>query len=248
MIPPLRDCSFAATHRLIPSKYSEAGTVLAELAGCEADVHALVELDGATNERLLGEEGLLPGIGVHELLYGVEYSQVVNASFTHASPYGGRFNNNRRGAWYAGLERATSIAEVAYHKREQLREVNWPEEEVSTCDDYLADFSTAFHDLRDARRYQKFLQPEPIPACYADSQRLAAELLEAGANGMVYPSVRRAGGTCVACFRPALVYRVRRGAMLEFRLHAGTPFTAKQVRVLREPQNAGNRLRIGNVV
>ncbi len=234
MIPPVRDCSFADTHRLIPSKYSEQGTVLAELADSEAGVRNLVELDGATNARLLGEEGLLPGIGVHELLYGVPCSQVVNASFTHASPYGGRFNSNRRGAWYAGLERATSIAEVAFHKREQLREVSWPDEEVFTCDDYLADFSAAFHDLRGGQaRFRKFLNPDPIPACYADSQRLATHLLEHGANGVVYPSVRRAGGTCLACFRPALVYHVRREATLEFRVHAERPFSARRIRLLK---------------
>jgi len=231
MIPPLHNCSFADTHRLIPSKYSEEGTVLAELADTDAEVRDLVALDGATNARLLGEEGLLPGIGIHELLFGVSYSQIVNASFTHASPYGGRFNSSRRGAWYAGLERDTSIAEVAFHKREQLREVNWREEEVFTCDDYLADFSAGFHDLRAVSpRFRKFLKPGPIPACYADSQQLASDLLDRGANGIIYPSVRRAGGTCVACFRPALIYQVRRGAQLEFRLHAEIPFTADQAR------------------
>lgn len=235
MKPPLHDYAFSATHRLIPSKYSEQGTVLAELADSDDEIRELVELDGATNARLLGEEGLLPGIGVHELIYGVPYSQIVNASFTHASPYGGRFNSNRRGAWYAGLERATSVAEVAFHKREQLREINWPDEEVATCDDYLADFSAAFHDLcGSGSGFKKFLQPQPIPACYAQSQHLAGELLEQGGNGIVYPSVRRAGGTCVACFRPALVYHVRRGARLEFRIHAEKPFTTGRVRVVRE--------------
>lgn len=234
MKPPVHDCTFSATHRLIPSKYSEQGTVLAELGDSEDEVRDLVELDGATNARLLGEEGLLPGIGVHELLFGVPYSQVVNASFTHASPYGGRFNSNRRGAWYAGLERATSIAEVAFHKREQLREVNWPDEEVFTCDDYLADFSATFHDLRSgSARFRKFLRSDSIPACYADSQRLAADLLEQGANGIVFPSVRRAGGTCLVCFRPALVYHVRRDATLELRVQAERPFTSRGVRQLK---------------
>ncbi len=239
MISPVRsavapvstDCSFSDTHRLIPSKYSEEGTVLAELADSDAEVRDLVELDGATNARLLGEEGLLPGIGVHELVFGVSYSHIVNASFTHASPYGGRFNSNRRGAWYAGLERETSITEIAFHKREQLREVSWTEEEVFTCDDYLADFSAAFHDLRGPRtRFRRFLKPGPIPTCYLESQRLAADLLEHGGNGIVYPSVRRTGGTCVVCFRPALVYHVRRGARLEFRVHAEEPISTERVR------------------
>jgi RES domain-containing protein len=231
LTPPLRACSFRNTHRLIPSKYSAGGTVLAELADNDAEVRDLIELDGATNARLLGEEGLLPGIGIHELLYGVAYSEIVNAAFTHAAPCGGRFNSNLRGAWYAGQERETSIAEVAFHKLEQLREVDWPHEEISTCDDYLADFAAEFHDLRGgATRFARFLKPGPIPECYQPSQQLAAGLLERGASGIVFPSVRRAGGTCVACFRPALVYHVRRDGRLEFRLHARHEFTANRVR------------------
>ena len=231
LTPPLRACSFRGAHRLIPSKHSGGSTVLAALADNDAELRDLIELDGATNARLLGEEGLLPGIGVHELLYGVAYSQIVNAAFTHAAPRGGRFNSNLRGAWYAGLERETSIAEVAFHKLEQLREVDWPHEEITTCDDYLADFAAEFHDLRGgASRFAKFLKPGPIPDCYQPSQQLAAGLLAQGANGIVYPSVRRAGGTCVACFRPALVYHVHRDARLEFRLHARHQFAPNRVR------------------
>ena len=229
--PPVRECSFRGTHRLIPSKSSAEGTVLAALADKAAELRDLIELDGATNARLLGDEGLLPGIGVHELLYGIAYSEIVNAAFTHAAPGGGRFNSNLRGAWYAGLERETSIAEVAFHKLEQLREVDWPHEEVSTCDDYRADFAAEFHDLRGAAtRFARFLRLGPIPECYQPSQQLAAGLLERGANGIVFPSVRRAGGTCVACFRPALVYHVRCDARFEFRLHARHDFTANRVR------------------
>ncbi|MGA2537009.1 MAG: hypothetical protein ABSF53_13415 [Terracidiphilus sp.] len=61
MIAPTRECSFDGTHRLIPSKYSQAGSVLGQLADDDKDLQALVELDGSTNSRLLGEEGLLLG-------------------------------------------------------------------------------------------------------------------------------------------------------------------------------------------
>lgn len=52
---------------------------------------------------------------------------------------------------------------------------------------------------------------------YVQSQALAERLVEAGALGVVYPSVRRAGGTCFACFRPAPVMNVRKGATYRFR-------------------------------
>jgi len=124
VIPPVRECSFPNTHRLIPSKYSPGGTVFLQLSNREQEVQELIELDGATNARLLGEEGLLPDISVHELLYGVAYSEVVNSAFAHAAPNGRRFNSCRRGAWYAGLDRETSIAEVAFHKWSSLMRLN----------------------------------------------------------------------------------------------------------------------------
>lgn len=232
--PPLRDLEAYDTHRFIPAKYSEEGTVLARIAGSDAELRDLVELDGATNARLLGEEGLLPGIGVHELMYGVRYGHIVNAAFTHAAPAGGRFNDATRGAWYAGLERETSAHEVAFHKLLQLEEVDWPAEEVCLYDDYLADFAAEFHDLTAAgSQFQNYLLAAPVPECYREPQRLTAFLLEQQSNGVVYPSVRQQGGTCIACFRPALVYRVRRSGRFQFRLQAGRPFTLDKMRAVR---------------
>ena len=231
---PITELRVKDTHRLIPSRFSTSGTVLSRLTNNESDLNALIELDGATNTRLLGEEGLLPGIGVHELVYGVGYAHIVNAAFTHASPEGGRFNNSQRGAWYAGIDRETSIAEVAFHKLRQLEEIDWPREEVSTYDDYLADFATPMQDIRGRKpEFQMFLQAGPIPACYFEPQQLAADLLAHQSNGVLYPSVRRKGRTCIACFRPALVYHVRQDARLEIRLQSGQRFVPEQVREVR---------------
>ena len=154
--------------------------------------------------------------------------------FTHASPDGGRFNTSQRGAWYAGIERETSIAEVGFHKLRQLEEIDWPHKEVSTCDDYLADFATPMHDLRGRRAdFRQYLQPGPIPECYVAAQRLASELMARQSNGIAYPSVRHKGGNCIVCFRPALVYHVRQDARLEFRLTAGQKFLPELVREVR---------------
>ena len=224
MIPPIRPVHLRGTHRLIAAKYSESGTVLSSISDNDSMLADLAELDGATNDRLLGEEGLLPGISVHELVYGVRYASIVNAAFTHKNPAGSRFNDGTRGAWYAGVERATAIAEVAYHRARQLANIDWKQEERSTYDDYLADFTTELHDLRSADRssparpFKKFLKSEPVPACYVESQQLARQLLASKSNGVIYPSVRNPGGTCLACFRPALVYHVRREARIELRV------------------------------
>lgn len=234
---PVAPVDLEDTHRLIPAKYSMAGTVLSRLSTDEKLLDELLEIDGATNDRLLGEEGLLPGIGVHELVYGVDYAHIVNAAFTHASPDGGRFNSAGRGAWYAGLERETSLAEVAFHKQRQLEEVAWPEDEIAVFDDYLADFTMPAHDLTGARpQFRKYLRPRPIPECYAEPQALASELMARQSNGILYPSTRRQAGRCLVCFRPALVYNVRRGKRLQFTVRAGEPFAEPPAREIPIPK------------
>lgn len=233
-LPKTRDLLLYDTHRLIPSKHSDSGTVLSRLTENESELNNLIELDGATNDRLLGEEGMLPSIGVHELVYGVRYAHIVNAAFTHASPFGARFNDSRRGAWYAGLELETSAAEVAFHRRQQLEEIDWEPEEVSTFDDYLGDFAAEFHDLTKATgKYQKYLEPFPVPDCYREPQQLAAELLLNQSNGILYPSVRYVGGTCIVCFRPVLVYHVRQWARFEIRSQAERLFTLEHMREVK---------------
>jgi RES domain-containing protein len=201
------------THRLVPSKFSDNGSsVLARIADDDGHLADVFDLDNATNDRLLAESELLPGIGVQELLFGVPYYRIVNAAFTHAHPLGSRFNGPDRGAWYAAFEISTAQAEVAFHRAVQLAEVARFEDDV-TMDDYLADFSGEFHDLRRSSAFADCLDP----GSYVPSQALAERLLDAGSLGIVYPSARRPRGTCLACFRPALVMNVRKGTTYRFR-------------------------------
>ncbi len=74
-------------------------------------------------------------------------------------------------------------------------------------DDYLADCRAEFHDIRGDGGFADCLSP----ISYAKSQQLARQLLASGSAGIIYPSVRRTGGTCIACFRPALVTNVQKG-------------------------------------
>jgi hypothetical protein len=213
VLPKLAHISQNDTHRLIPSRYFEEGeTVLSRLGLPKAQMEDLFRLDDATNERLAGEANLLPEITVHELVFGVPNYHIINAAFTHAQPKGSRFNGPERGAWYAGFSRKTAQAEVAFHYGEGLRETNWMEEETVSYREYLADFRAGFHDLRGDSHYKDCLQPTN----YRASQKLASRLLNRGSAGVVYPSVRHPGGTCLACFRPALVANVREGSLITF--------------------------------
>jgi RES domain-containing protein len=212
--PKLTRVEQDGAHRLIPYRYSDRGRpILNRIAEDDDDLLSdLTELEGATNDRLLGESGRLPGISTMELVSGFRLAHIVNASFTHARPFGGRFNDANRGAWYASFEMKTAQAEVAFHRAAELKEIGWNAEEISSYIDYLADFRYEFHDIRGDKNFADCLNPDS----YGASQVLGLHLLNEGSAGVVYPSVRRKGGVCVACFRPPLVLNVREGAMVKF--------------------------------
>jgi len=212
------------THRLIPSKYTVNGdSVLTRIASDEAHLADIFDLDHASNDRLLAENGRLPAIGLHELVFGVPNYRIVNAAFTHAHPLGSRFNGPDRGAWYAAFQIETAQAEVMFHKTTEYAEIGRFDDSV-TYDDYLADFSADFHDLRGDDRFEPCLAPDT----YVVSQTLAMRLFEQGSLGVVYPSVRHAGGTCLACFRPTVVGNVRRQETYRF-TWSGSPTPAIEV-------------------
>jgi RES domain-containing protein len=208
LVPRLTTLRCFDTCRLIPSRFADAeDSVLAPLAGDDdALLRDLFDLDNATNDRLRGESGLLPGIGVDELVFGVPNFRIINAAYTYARPEGSRFNDGDRGAWYCAFAPETALAEVAFHKAVEYQEIGRFDDSVS-YQSLLADFSAGFHDLRGSDAWEACLDP----ASYVASQQLAADLLEQGSMGIVYPSVRHPDGTNLACFRPALVGNVRKG-------------------------------------
>src|SRR5690606_31134243 len=108
-------------------------------------------------------------------------------------PEGSRFNDGNRGAWYCAFDIETALAEIIFHKTVEYAEIDYFKDVVS-YQLMLADFSGQFHDIRHARGLAACLDPNS----YVASQSLAAALLEAGSLGIIYPSVRRAGGVNLA--------------------------------------------------
>jgi RES domain-containing protein len=242
MLPPLQPFNRRGLHRLIPSRFSDSGTVLCEIAD-NADMLAdVMLLDGATNDRIQGEHHGLSGITPYELVYGIPNAHIVRAAFLHPSPCGSRFNDATRGAWYAALKLDTSLAEVAFHRALHLGEIVVPElphqrpdTERSEYDDWQADFHAAFHSLDPASAYEECLQPEPVPQCYAAPQQLARRLLDQRSNGILYPSVRHPGGLCLVCFRPPLVYNPRQAARYQITLTLAGDTYSTRVRTVPIP-------------
>ena len=209
LIPPLTTLRQFDTCRLLPSRFADVeDSVLAPLADSDEHLHDLFDLDNATNARLRTQNGGgSAGINVDELVFGVPNFRIVNAAFTYAHPQGSRFNDGRRGAWYCAFDVETALAEVSFHKAVEYAEINRFDDSVQyQC--MLADFTATFHDIRKQPRFKACLAADS----YIASQTLAEQLLEGGSLGIIYPSVRRPGGTNLACFRPALVGNVRKGA------------------------------------
>lgn len=204
--PPLADIRQQDTCRLLPSRFADQeDSVLAPLADSPDQLADLFALDNATNQRLAAERGLMAGIGVDELVFGVPHFRIINAAYAYPRPEGSRFNNGLRGAWYCAFDIDTALAEIIFHKTVEYAEIDYFHDSVD-YQLFLADFSGRFHDIRRAAGFKSCLDP----ASYVASQALAERLLEEGSLGIVYPSVRHPGGINLACFRPALVNNVRR--------------------------------------
>ena len=199
--------------RLVASRYPTVG--LFDRVASHEDLDAVIELEGWTNDRIVGELGLLSAVPRGEWVTGQPMSSVVMAAFCHPAPGGGRFNTEARGAWYAAHSLDTALAESIYRRTEELRQVGGFETRVEMRV-YLADFNARFHDVRGGRRSSAW-RDVYNPSDYTASQRLAIQLLDAGSNGIVYRSVRDPVGECLASFRPRLVRNVRAGGHYEYR-------------------------------
>lgn len=222
--------------------------VLSALAADEQAFADLAELEGATSGRLRAERSGLPGLRAEELVFGRPGATFVNAAFTHTRPGGNRFNDEERGAWYCAFECETALAEVAYHLGRALAEVR-RFENVTDYGELLADFIGVFHDLRGRGAGHASLAADPKLG-YPAGQALARQLRAAGSDGIVYPSVRRPGGTCLAAFHPASVQNVRQGGIWRLEWKGTAEPAVRRVRAgaARDAAKAGGEARSGGEV
>ncbi len=200
--------------RLIPSGRLKP-PVLAPLAATPEALDDLAALEGVTNGRIQASGSGLPGLDPRELVFGRPNDSFVNAAFTHVRPGGNRFNDAGRGAWYCGWDTRTSLGEVAYHLTRELDAIGRYDTHVDYAE-LIADFIGPFHDLRgagDADREPDGVLGEETASAYQAGQALARRLHALGSNGVIYPSVRHSGGTCLAAFRPSLVQNLRQGGL-----------------------------------
>lgn len=206
---PVTTIAEPATVRLVSTAYFKP-PVLAPLVDDEAELALLAELEGMTSRRLRAERSGLRDLDARELLFGIWGYSFVNAAFAYTRKGGNRFNDGDRGAWYAAFDDLTALEEVAWHRTRELENIDSFHDE-GVYQALLAGFIGDFPDLRKADRALPCLDPDPAVG-YPAGQSLARELRSDGVPALVYPSVRKPGGTCLVAFQPHLVQNVRPGA------------------------------------
>ena len=223
---PTAEINRTDTVRLVPTAYFKP-PVLRPLVDSDEEEAILAQIEGMTSRRLKAEATGLSDLDARELLFNAWGTTFVNAAFAYTRPEGNRFNGPARGAWYCAFEDLTAIEEVGFHRTRELTRIGVYEDEA-VYQVLLAGFMGEFHDLRDVTPRSKHgavLHADPAVA-YPAGQVLAAELRKGGSRGVVYPSARRSGGTCLVAFQPALVQNVRPGAKWTLTWAGGPGFTA----------------------
>jgi hypothetical protein len=181
----------------------------------------LAEIEGATSARLMAQQQGTESLPARELVAGLPHAHFINAAFAYFRPRElNRFNGPARGAWYAALQVETSKAEVGFHLTRELERVG----DFNAVVDYaemFASFAGEFVDLRGVRPRPDCLHPDPAVG-YPAGNLLAEQVRSSGHNGIVHPSVRHAGGTCLVALWPAAVQSVAQGRVLRA-TWSGTP-------------------------
>jgi RES domain len=184
-------------YRLIPSRFPPIGAF--DTVATAADLAAVMELEGWTNDRLVAHR--LARLPASEWTFGRANASIIMASFLHVAPGGSRFNGPDLGAWYAAAALRTAAAEVGHHLRRDAvdRRVGRIERDFR-C--YSATVEGAHVDLRGRQ--------SELPEIYASGSHRASQVFgeaqrAAGEAGILYDSLRHAGGVNVAAFRPSLI-------------------------------------------
>jgi hypothetical protein len=202
----------APAHRLIPSQFPPIG--LFDTVATTADLAAVMELAGWTNDRLVAER--IDRLPRDEWVYGRTNASIVMASFLHVAPGGMRFNSADLGAWYAAAVLTTAVAEVAHHLRRDAvaRGVAAVQRRYRQ---YTCFLEGSYLDIRG----QRAARPDVYdPANYMAGQRFGEAVRASGGAGILYDSVRHAGGISMVAYRPRMIEAVTQGDHYEISVRA----------------------------
>lgn len=192
---PIAPVHWRPCYRIIPSRFPPIAPY--DDVAAPEDRDAVFEVESLTNDRLREEAGEISLVAPADRVLGSGSSWIM-APFTHLTPGGGRFTDSTFGAFYAARSRGTAIRETVHHRTRFLREMSAPPTEVDMRV-LRTTLRAKLHDVREMRDdFSEIYHPDD----YSRSQRFGRKLRESGSEGIVYESVRHAGGDCVAVYRP----------------------------------------------
>ncbi|MFT3801217.1 MAG: RES family NAD+ phosphorylase [Burkholderiaceae bacterium] len=194
-LPPTAAIDWHPAYRIVPTRYPSV--FLFDRVADASDFDALYELEAMTNDRIRDEIGELRLVPPEDRLFGPGSGPIM-AAFTHLNPAGSRFSDGRWGVFYAAHDRSTAIAETRYHHARFLAATRQPAMHLPMRL-YRVTIAATLHDLRGDT---PALRAVHDPLDYRAGQAMAASLRQAGSAGVVYHSVREAGGQNVGLFKP----------------------------------------------
>ena len=177
-----------------------------------ADWPLLLSAEQKTNPRLMENVGALALVPPERRVGGPGASWLM-APFTHVSPdRPSRFTDGSYGVLYAGHRFEVALFETIHHHQRFMARTGEAPGWTSQFREILLDISADLHDLRGDPALADTLDP----ADHRPGQALGAALRAAGADGVVYPSVRCPGGECAGLFYPDLAHNPRQGRHLDY--------------------------------
>lgn len=165
-----------------------------------ADLDAVYAVEALTNDRLRDEVGNINLVPVKDRVVGPGSTSIM-AAFTHVHPDGGRYTDGTFGAYYASRDLDTAIAETKWHRARFLAATKRPAIDIDMRA-YVAQLNGDLHDVRPLAANHPELEHQ---SDYSFPQSIGRNLRDSGSNGIVFSSVRRAGGINVAVYRPRLL-------------------------------------------
>jgi hypothetical protein len=204
----------APSYRLIPSRFPPIG--LFDTVATAADAAAVMELAGWTNDRLVADR--IHRLPQAEWVFGRPNASVVMATFLHVPPAGARFNGPELGAWYAAAALPTAAFEVAHHLRREALARGMPALQ-RTYRTYRAGLAGEYLDIRGQSSSRADIY---APDSYAASQPFGEGVRASGGAGILYDSVRHAGGINVVAHRPGNIHDVIQADHWELSVQAAT--------------------------
>jgi RES domain len=198
----LNSVAWLPCHRLIASRFPTVG--LYDDVASPEDLDVVFAIEALTNPRVRQELGQLSLVPPAERVVGPG-ATLIMAAFTHLNPSGSRFSEGTWGVYYAADSLLTAVAEVSHHRAVFLARTAEPAIDIDLRW-IQADLLDKLHDLRGQREAMPAVYD---PLRYGASQDFARGLLEAGTHGIVYDSVRRPAGHCVALFKPKSLSNAR---------------------------------------